>query len=232
MVSLVPVIMDLFYSFVFFFSGSFLVDDASPSFARSRAFLGTSIFVGILPFWFRLAQTSRRFLQDRKNFIHLANSGKYSVALFSNLIGGIRSIFPNSSLLSFWIFSAVVSSFYGLYWDIFQDWSLLELKKIESKWLLRVNSRCTKAHFLVAVVNTILRFIWIVPLFFLQSTSIPGVSLTRELRVSIFALLEIYRRCQWNVLRMENEHFNNTGEFRAVAAIPADDFASQPEHED
>jgi hypothetical protein len=31
---------------------------------------------------------------------------------------------------------------------------------------------------------------------------------------------------------MENEHFNNTGEFRAVAAIPADDFASQPEHED
>ena len=55
--------------------------------------------------------------------------------------------------------------------------------------------------------------------------SSPGADIRGELRVSMFALLEMYRRSQWNVIRLENEHYNNCGMFRAVALIPTDDIA-------
>ncbi|CAF4692238.1 unnamed protein product, partial [Rotaria magnacalcarata] len=35
----------------------------------------------------------------------------------------------------------------------------------------------------------------------------------------IFGLIEIFRRFIWNYFRLENEHLNNCGEFRAVRDI-------------
>lgn len=37
--------------------------------------------------------------------------------------------------------------------------------------------------------------------------------------LSILAPLEIFRRFIWNFFRLENEHLNNCGEFRAVRDI-------------
>ena len=36
---------------------------------------------------------------------------------------------------------------------------------------------------------------------------------------TIFGLLELFRRFVWNFFRLENEHLNNCGEFRAVRDI-------------
>lgn len=33
-------------------------------------------------------------------------------------------------------------------------------------------------------------------------------------------MLEVIRRNQWNYFRLENEHLNNVGKFRAVNIIP------------
>lgn len=46
-----------------------------------------------------------------------------------------------------------------------------------------------------------------------------------DLMVSIVAPLEVFRRFVWNFFRLENEHLNNCGKFRAVRDIsvaPAD----------
>lgn len=40
-----------------------------------------------------------------------------------------------------------------------------------------------------------------------------------DLLVSIMAPLEVFRRFIWNYLRLENEHVNNCGQFRAVRDI-------------
>lgn len=40
-----------------------------------------------------------------------------------------------------------------------------------------------------------------------------------DLATSIFAPLEVFRRFVWNFLRLENEHLNNCGNFRAVRDI-------------
>ncbi len=36
---------------------------------------------------------------------------------------------------------------------------------------------------------------------------------------TILAILEVFRRFVWNFFRLENEHVNNVGEFRAVRDI-------------
>lgn len=41
----------------------------------------------------------------------------------------------------------------------------------------------------------------------------------REIMLSILAPLEVFRRFVWNYFRLENEHLNNCGRFRAVRDI-------------
>ena len=43
--------------------------------------------------------------------------------------------------------------------------------------------------------------------------------LTGEVNSTLFAFLELVRRFIWNFFRLENEHLNNCGEFRAVRDI-------------
>lgn len=40
-----------------------------------------------------------------------------------------------------------------------------------------------------------------------------------ELMITILSPLEVFRRFMWNYFRLENEHLNNCGKFRAVRDI-------------
>lgn len=44
--------------------------------------------------------------------------------------------------------------------------------------------------------------------------------LHRNALIAIVASLEIIRRGIWNFFRLENEHLNNVGKFRAVKSVP------------
>ena len=51
---------------------------------------------------------------------------------------------------------------------------------------------------------------------------------------TILAVLEVFRRFVWNFFRLENEHLNNAGQFRAVrdiAVVPLD-LSQLPKEED
>ena len=61
----------------------------------------------------------------------------------------------------------------------------------------------------------VLRFAWVAKYFLGTNTS----SLLAEVWQSTFACLELGRRFIWNFFRLENEHLNNCGEFRAVREI-------------
>lgn len=43
--------------------------------------------------------------------------------------------------------------------------------------------------------------------------------ISNDLLISILAPLEVFRRFVWNFFRLENEHLNNCGQFRAVRDI-------------
>ena len=44
--------------------------------------------------------------------------------------------------------------------------------------------------------------------------------LNRSAMIFVVAVLEIIRRGIWNFFRVENEHLNNVGNFRAFKSVP------------
>jgi hypothetical protein len=73
----------------------------------------------------------------------------------------------------------------------------------------------TQSFYYFAIIEDILlRFIWILSFILSENKVISG-----DLLTSIAAILEVFRRFVWNFFRLENEHLNNCGKFRAVRDI-------------
>nr|GEZ23264.1 SPX domain, EXS [Tanacetum cinerariifolium] len=80
------------------------------------------------------------------------------------------------------------------------------------------------------VLNVILRLAWMQTVLDFQEAP----SLHRNAVIAIVASLEIIRRGMWNFFRLENEHLNNVGKFRAVKDVIFDEnkfsFIPRPSH--
>ena len=115
--------------------------------------------------------------------------------------------------------------FYGGTWDFFQDWSVFSLQRParpggcwSARFLQRrLMIRSRWKYFAAIGVNVVLRNLWIV-------ASVPmrggAGSLGGEVWMTIYATLEVCRRCMWNYFRVENEHTTNCGMFRATLEVP------------
>ncbi|CAD7937827.1 unnamed protein product [Amoebophrya sp. A25] len=85
-------------------------------------------------------------------------------------------------------------------------------------------------YIIVPILNFFLRFTWILtiiptPRFFLcgdekDEASLCPAALSSNLIVFLAAAGEIYRRGQWALLRLENEHLTNASKFRAFCWVP------------
>lgn len=69
-------------------------------------------------------------------------------------------------------------------------------------------------YYFAIVEDLFLRFIWMIGFILTETKVISG-----DLLTSITAPLEVFRRFVWNFFRLENEHLNNCGKFRAVRDI-------------
>jgi len=170
-----------------------------------------TIILASLPSWFRLMQCFRRY-RDLRASAHLLNAGKYFSAIMVVVCSGLNRIFGNGISLSFWIVAAVFSLIYSSLWDIMRDWSLFQ-KGARHK-LLR-NSLFYPwpwVYYVAIPLDVVLRSAWVVTLS--ENPANPN------LRDFFLALAEVYRRFQWNFFRLENEHVNNVGKFRAVKEVP------------
>lgn len=111
----------------------------------------------------------------------------------------------------------IVSSCYTYVWDIKMDWGLFDPKSPNKEYpFLReeIVYSSPNYYYFAIIEDLILRFGWTLSV----SLSEVGV-LHADLVVSILAPLELFRRFIWNFFRLENEHLNNCGEFRAVRDI-------------
>lgn len=66
------------------------------------------------------------------------------------------------------------------------------------------------------VLNVLLRLAWMQTVLDFHE----GPWLHRSMTVFVVACLEIIRRGIWNFFRLENEHLNNVGKFRAFKSVP------------
>lgn len=69
-------------------------------------------------------------------------------------------------------------------------------------------------YYIAMVEDFILRFGWTLSMSLIEMGYIDS-----DIMLSILAPLEVFRRFIWNYFRLENEHLNNCGNFRAVRDI-------------
>jgi len=177
-------------------------------------------FISCLPAWFRFAQCLRRYRDTKEAFPHLVNAGKYSatffVVLFSTLDSAYRTETDRSPFFYLYILSAFIASCYTYIWDIKMDWGFFTAGAGDNRFLREEIVYSSQGYYYFAIIeDLILRFSWAYQLILKEV----GYAAYTELTISIFAALEVIRRFIWNFFRLENEHLNNCGKFRAVRDI-------------
>ncbi|XP_070765418.1 xenotropic and polytropic retrovirus receptor 1a isoform X2 [Enoplosus armatus] len=112
---------------------------------------------------------------------------------------------------------STISSLYTLIWDLRMDWGLFDRGAGENTFLREEIVYPHKAYYYCAIIeDVILRFAWTIQISLTTMTKIHSVG---DIVATVLAPLEVFRRFVWNFFRLENEHLNNCGEFRAVRDI-------------
>lgn len=138
----------------------------------------------------------------------------------------------DNPFLFLWIIASVISSCYAYTWDIKMDWGLFDKSAGENKFLREeivysstvswivvvcrflITSILQLFYYFAIIIDFVLRFAWALS-FYLTENKI----VNSDLMTSILSPLEVFRRFVWNFFRLENEHLNNCGKFRAVRDI-------------
>ncbi|XP_026876841.1 xenotropic and polytropic retrovirus receptor 1 homolog [Electrophorus electricus] len=223
--SLAVLLMDLEY-LVCFYS---LEINWTPSYEISNGICnsysyGVRAVIQCLPAWFRFVQCLRRYRDTRRAFPHLVNAGKYSTTFFVVTFAAlynthkVRKDNASEADIFFYLLIAfsVINSCYTLVWDLKMDWGLFDRNAGENALLREEIVYPQKAYYYCAILeNVILRFAWTIPIT-VRATYHVDIA---DILATVLAPLEVFRRFVWNFFRLENEHLNNCGEFRAVRDI-------------
>ena len=134
----------------------------------------------------------------------------------------VLSKYKTSWALTLFIISHVIGTGATLYWDLFNDWGFfrpgedfpLRKQKVLDHDLI---------YYLAILQDIVLRLAWTVPLILKWQYHLgSAVAITDSemiLMETVFVVAELWRRGIWNFFRLENEHLNNTGEFRVMRNI-------------
>ncbi|KAH6792002.1 EXS family protein [Perilla frutescens var. hirtella] len=187
----------------------------SNDFIESDLYKLLMIVVAIIPFWSRLIQCLRRLFEEKDG-----SQGLNGLKYFSTIVALVmRTIYSQKGGM-FWRIMAAstsgVTTIYSTYWDIVIDWGLLR-RNSRNPWLRDKLLISNKAVYFVAIlVNILLRLVWMQLVLDFHETAF----LHKRAMIAVVACLEILRRGIWNFFRLENEHFNNVGKYRAFKTVP------------
>ncbi|KAL3378701.1 hypothetical protein AABB24_004563 [Solanum stoloniferum] len=173
------------------------------------------IVVAIIPFWSRFIQCLRRLFEEKDSMQGL-NGLKY----FSTIVALVMRTLYSQKGGTFWRVMAAstsgVTTVANTYWDLVIDWGLLQ-RNSKNPWLrdkLLVPHKIV--YFVAIVLDIILRLVWMQLVLDIKELSF----LHEKAFLAVVACLEILRRGIWNFFRLENEHLNNVGKYRAFKSVP------------
>ncbi|XP_031096737.1 phosphate transporter PHO1 homolog 1 [Ipomoea triloba] len=211
--SQIPLLRDLEYVACYYVTGSYKNQDYGYC-MRTKYYRDLAYAVSFLPYYWRAMQCARRWL-DEGHKSHLVNLGKYVSAM---LAAGAKVAYEKEKSVGWLCLVVLISSaatVYQLYWDFVKDWGLLQLHS-NNPWLRNeLMLRQKFIYYFSMGLNLVLRLAWLQTVLHYNFGSI-------DYRVTglFLAALEVIRRGQWNFYRLENEHLNNAGKFRAVKTVP------------
>ncbi|EOA33660.1 hypothetical protein CARUB_v10019828mg [Capsella rubella] len=211
--SQVPMLRNLEYIACYYITGSYATQDYGYC-MRVKYYRDLAYAVSFLPYYWRAMQCARRWF-DEGETSHLVNLGKYVSAM---LAAGTKVAYEKERSIG-WLCLVVamssVATVYQLYWDFVKDWGLLQHNS-NNPWLRnQLMLRQKSIYYFSMVLNLVLRLAWL-------QTVLHSSFEHVDYRVTglFLAALEVIRRGQWNFYRLENEHLNNAGKFRAVKTVP------------
>ncbi|KAL2613437.1 hypothetical protein R1flu_025129 [Riccia fluitans] len=211
--SQVPMFRNMQYVLCYYIGGFFKTGNSDGCYSNNQ-FKGLTYLISLLPYWWRFMQCARRFIEERDR-AHIANGGKYLSALVAVIL---RIQYGRTSSVAWaflFVLSSAVATVYQVYWDLVVDWGLLR-KKSSNKWLRDqlIMPKGKVIYFISMILNVLLRMAW------LQSvTRFRFGVMDPQVADFIFAALEVIRRGHWNFYRLENEHLNNVGSWRAAICL-------------
>ncbi|KAJ0469432.1 putative SPX domain-containing protein [Helianthus annuus] len=174
-----------------------------------------NIFIPIIPYWFRLLQCMRQGF-EQKEYRPAMNGLKYLLTIVAVVTRTLYVQRRGTTMRIIAASSSGVATIFNTYWDMVKDWGLL-CKDSKNPWLRdKLILPSKSVYFIAMVMNVILRLSWMQTV--LDFYEAPW--LHQSVMIFIVASLEIVRRGLWNFFRVENEHLNNVGKFRAVKSIP------------
>ncbi|KAF8389829.1 hypothetical protein HHK36_024348 [Tetracentron sinense] len=211
--SQVPMLRSLEYVACYYVTGSYKTQDYEFC-MRNKHYRDLAYAVSFLPYYWRAMQCARRWF-DEGEMGHLVNLGKYVSAM---LAAGAKVAYEKERSIGWLCLVVVMSSaatVYQLYWDFVKDWGLLQFNS-KNPWLRNeLMLRRKIIYFFSMGLNLILRLAWLQTVLHSNFGSV-------DYRVTglFLAALEVIRRGHWNFYRLENEHLNNAGKYRAIKTVP------------
>ena len=211
--SMVAWIVDLETTFMYYLSG----DGFHPGIDENKhGKFPTAHLITAIPYWYRAQQCLRRYV-DTQDPWHLVNCGKYLTSLASICLAAIGNYVRLDGWWDTgkvaWIVMLFVTTIYCYLWDICMDWGLFS-KKGMRKNLAFANAKWF--YYFAMVTNLIGRLGWAFTI--TPHSIIPGLGKVSS--ATIAASVEILRRCQWTLLRVECEYIENPTSYRSIAQVP------------
>lgn len=173
--------------------------------------------IGILLLWFRFVQCFVRY-HETKRILHLQNAFKYSLTISTQVASVVWKIYPDSTpAMYLYISIAILSTAASYTWDTYIDWGLFRSRE-KGKWLLRHKIMFPSYFYYVGIVtNLLMRLAWTTTF---TQPYLPTFLHDENNLILFLSVLEIVRRAQWAVIRIENENVNNFERYRNILQIP------------
>jgi hypothetical protein len=165
------------------------------------------------PFW-RFMQCLRRYI-DTGVKRQLVNAAKYSCSFAVITFAYLRGKYSEPVWLALWIVAVAINTMFTFTWDVKMDWSVGDFKAkypgLRESLLYPV-----PIYYVALCSNLFMRLMWTLQI---SPEATRGV-IASDAFSTILALIEVCRRCFWNLFRVENEQINNIGKFRALNEVP------------
>ncbi|CAK9138022.1 unnamed protein product [Ilex paraguariensis] len=211
--SQIPLLRHLESTACYFLAGSFKTHTYETC-KSGKLYRELAYVISFAPYYWRAMQCARRWF-DESDINHLANLGKYVSAMVA---AGARITYarqPTELWLIVVLVTSTAATVYQLYWDFVKDWGLFNTRSKNPGLRDDLVLKNKSFYYLSVALNFVLRIAWVETVMRFNI----GVFESRLLDFFL-ASLEVIRRGHWNFYRLENEHLNNVGKFRAVKAVP------------
>nr|WET17598.1 SPX-EXS1 [Phoebe bournei] len=211
--SQIPLLRHMEFTACYFIAGCFKTHQYQTC-SSGKLYKEFAYVISFMPYYWRAMQCARKWFEDG-DMNHVANLGKYVSAM---LAAGARLMYtkqPTPLRLALLILTSSLALVYQLYWDFVKDWGLFNRRSknplLRDELILKHNS----IYYASMAFNAILRLSWVETTMHFHVTAADN-----HLLDFFLASLEVIRRGHWNFYRLENEQMNNSGNFRAVKAVP------------